>query len=588
MARPEEHLVTNSFTVEDRFNQLKPQIDVKINAFINKGQKIDASESIFREFDTEFEKIKETYEKTEDKKNLSYVKFNYHTRKFFQWLNVIPIQATKHALASLEALIERNKAAPLSAFSLKTMQGHVKREFIFLSKQKVELDSELEKVVFRLIKEKETDEIGFTTTLTGYYIQHIEKEVKEAKIKFSTFKKVEEFEEKINQTIKTLQGKKTNEDKCDLSRSYELLYKMRKKALYSLIKSLAIIKKEHQETAHRIIVQLADNLTQPATLSAKTFSRFLSKIEITNEEKKLNCTYVLIGKEVDKFFAAYLQELWARKNVFGAWKKLDRLRNYLVDKVFNDKIEISEGQLKYFIEEWTLLEVFTKVLLLEIETSKNKQAMQHYWENEVFDSILKNLREIRELFKYEVAPSQDYQLKVITSQFSGGFSEFFVHQLTEEVFENGEVENLIVPEQHKKLLQTIKNAKSKETIYRNFYPDENRSQPDIDIFIENKAAIFVKNGWLSSADRKQICEEIKLCKKINTNKIFYLANFVKNMRQINELSKFFDRLKENYKDNEIIVFDIKDLLHSMLKSVEKNGKSHFNFPETDFYKILDY
>ena len=323
------------------------------------------------------------------------------------------------------------------------------------------------------------------------------------------------------------------------------------------------------------------NYSVKSLRGAEKFIRNLPLKKQNDEKIKIMITL----KEIDKLTAEYYREAHSNKDILKAWSLLDKIKQFLVIKAFKENVHLSDALLRYYGEEWTLLYIFTKTCLLKEEIIKRTQSVNQDWEKDIFAEITKSLEIAEKLFKYEMIDKKDYTLKIMTSTFAGSFSEYFIHELCREFFDYGIIDEK-TPLEFKDLLECIKLAGNKEDIKLNDVLEQDK--PDIDVHIENKCAIFLKNSKIESDEMKKIWEEMKLCRKKEINKVFYGINFIKNIEKIEYIRRSFEKIKLNYSNLDVKVFDIKDLVSVFLYELKKSGKSKLNFSQLNLYRVLDY
>ena len=254
-------------------------------------------------------------------------------------------------------------------------------------------------------------------------------------------------------------------------------------------------------------------------------------------------------------------------------------------KAFKENVPLSDDLLRYYSEEWSLIYVFIKICLLKEELSKRTSSLGQEWEKDIFTEIIGSLEVIESLFKYKMTDKKDYMLKIITSSFSGRFSEYFIYELYQEFSDCGKIDDN-TPQEFRDLLECIISAENKNDIKLNDILEKN--MPDIDIHIKNKCAIFLKNSKIESDEMKQIWKEIELCRKHGIDIVFYGINFIKNIEKIEYIRRSFEKIKIEYTNLNIDVFDIKDLVSVFLDELKRSGKSKLSFSQLDLYKVLDY
>ena len=148
-----------------------------------------------------------------------------------------------------------------------------------------------------------------------------------------------------------------------------------------------------------------------------------------NNSDSENYRIMLSLKEIDKDTARYYFETYHNKDALKGWRILDDIRLKLIKKAFQENIPLSEGLLSYYEEEWALLETFNKIHLLKKDIEKISKKLGKDWETEVFTKIISTLEELTNSFRYVVRDEKANTLKIVSSGFSGKFTEYFIHQL---------------------------------------------------------------------------------------------------------------------------------------------------------------
>jgi len=572
--------------IEKKFNQIKE----KINSYILKNHS-SPPKYLFGEFDYEFTKAEEKYKQQGNKLNLLHMKHNYLWSKSFQYLEENPTKSLKLVIEALSNLLDRHAIRPYEDRSLKNMLGTYKVPLIKISErsESVNFDEiseyfwEFIQKYFSQVKISEYILDILNSLLTLFVEKNYEKKINKLKISFSNLGESEEIAAKILEVADIIES--TSIGKTYLpSLCYESLYKLRRKQLHFIIKSLFFEESnEKKEKIQNLVDKITDEMIFYSKKSLEYAKHYYRQIP---EKKRLgkNIQLMISLKELDKMMAIYYREAYAKKDIFKAWKTMDKIKQYLVKKAFSENIPLSEPLLIYFGEEWTLLYMFAKIYLLKGEIRKRREALSEKWEQEIFDKIADSIEDLEKLFKYEAVDKKGYTLKIISAQFSGGFSEYFIHELFLEFFEYGRIDEE-TPEEFRSLFETIKHSK-REDIKLNDVIVQNK--PDIDIHIKNQSAIFLKNSKIESDELKQIWKEIGICKKCKTNKIFYGINFIKNISNIEYIHRAFEKIKRKNPEVSIGVFDIKDLVSTLLSELKRCGISKLNFSQIDLYKILDY
>jgi len=552
------------------------------------------STDLFKRLDSEFKKVKELYELHGDRLNLLFVEHNYLSRKSIQYLKKDPAKSLILFIRSLSKLMERHIAIrPYPQESFKKMIG-VYHQILNWIEERIELikasgyvRSEFTQFIEKYILSNQDiipDELSdLIVRISIILMRTFERDIDKTKVKSKKdFERIQKLEIEINSIFDILKNLKFIKKSYIPSMHYECLYKLKKKQLHYFVRMIFFeSSKEKREKIQSKIDKMAKQLRNFAEQSLKYYEKFLKSggDDVSESERLCLCL-----KNLDVFASEYYYYAYSKKDIFKAWQKIDEIKQFIVKKVFKEKIPLSENLISYFGEEWSLLYIFAKIYLLKEEVSRRLNALTQDWERDIFSKIVRNLAELEKLFKYEAKYSKDYTLKIITAQFSGGFSEYFIHELFLEYFDNCVIDSK-TPEEFIDLFKCIKNGR-KYDIVLNDHPD--KKEPDIDIHIKGQCAVFLKNTKIDSEAIKEIEREVRLCSKMKIKKIFYGINFIKNLQNVDYIRRKFEEIETNYPQIQIQIFDIKDLVSILIKELERHGRTKPSFSEFDLYKVLDY
>lgn len=573
--------------IEKEFNSIKSII----KGYILQEDSQTPSDALFQRLDDEFKKVKREYEYQNDKKNLLHVEHNYLWSKSFQYLYEDPTKSLSLIIKAFSKLLDRYRLYPYLADSFEKMLGVYEVAFIKIS----------EKGEFINFNQIESEFINFietylsTTSISSDKFEELiniigslyDKKISGLKIPYSNFNESDVLADSIKSILDVLE-KVVNKNYYLLSlrSSYcEALYKLRKKQLHFQVRFLFLEKSEKKKRdAQNIIDQITYEMVDYSRKSLKGAKKFISKLpsEKQNDEK---IKKMITPKEIDKLTAEYYKEAYSNKDILKAVSKMDKIKQFLVMKAFKENIPLSDDLLRYYSEEWALLSVFAMVCLLKEEITKRVSSISQDWERDVFIEITRTLDMAEKLFKYEMVDKKDHTLKIMTSSFAGHFSEYFIHELCQEFFNFGVIDEK-TPSEFRNLLQSITSAENKDDIILNDVLEQGK--PDIDIHIKNKCAIFLKNSKIKTDEVKKIWNEIELCNKKKINNVFYGINFIKNIEKIEYIRQAFERMRLKNPNLDINVFDIEDLVSVFLDELERSGKSKLNFSRSDLYRVLDY
>jgi len=577
--------------IERKFNQICRDI----NRFILREDSQIPPQDLFQQLDDEFENVKKKYKEQNDEVNLLHATHNYLWRKSFQFIQDAPTQSLKLIIKAISILLKRHALREYNNDILERMLGTYEVALIKISEKGESIDfntieSEIKEFLNFYVSYVSENPMSserlptiINTLIHCFVKNHLDKKVNTLKITYSNIRETEALASEIKLILDILEIISTEKSYLP-SECYEILYKLRKKQLHFLVRFIYFERvKEKKQNAQKIIDQITEEFVNYSQRSIKGAQKFIRNLP-TEKQDEDSIKLMITLKEVDKLTAEYYKEAYSNKDILKAWTVMDKIKSFLVMKAFKENVPLSDSLLRYYGEEWALLYIFAKICLLKMEVAKRGGLLSQKWEREVFEQITKSLQIAERLFKYEMTDTKDYTLKIMTSSFSGNFSEYFIYELCQEFFECGLIDDK-TPSDFRDLLECIKLV-SKEDIKLNDVLE--KGKPDIDIHIKNKCAIFLKNAKIESNEMKKIWGEINLCNKNGIHKIFYCINFIKNIEKIEYVRKSFEKIKKYYVDLNLEVFDIKDVVNVLLAELKRSGKSKLNFSELDLYRVLDY
>ena len=577
--------------IERKFNQICRDI----NRFILREDSQIPPQDLFQQLDDEFENVKKKYKEQNDEVNLLHATHNYLWRKSFQFIQDAPTQSLKLIIKAISILLKRHALREYNNDILERMLGTYEVALIKISEKGESIDfntieSEIKEFLNFYVSYVSENPMSserlptiINTLIHCFVKNHLDKKVNTLKITYSNIRETEALASEIKLILDILEIVSTEKSYLP-SECYEILYKLRKKQLHFLVRFIYFERvEEKKQNAQKIIDQITEEFVNYSQRSIKGAQKFIRNLP-TEKQDEDSIKLMITLKEVDKLTAEYYKEAYSNKDILKAWTVMDKIKSFLVMKAFKENVPLSDSLLRYYGEEWALLYIFAKICLLKMEVAKRGGLLSQKWEREVFEQITKSLQIAERLFKYEMTDTKDYTLKIMTSSFSGNFSEYFIYELCQEFFECGLIDDK-TPSDFRDLLECIKLV-SKEDIKLNDVLE--KGKPDIDIHIKNKCAIFLKNAKIESNEMKKIWGEINLCNKNGIHKIFYCINFIKNIEKIEYVRKSFEKVKKYYVDLNLEVFDIKDVVNVLLAELKRSGKSKLNFSELDLYRVLDY
>ncbi len=575
--------------IEKDFNKIKSEI----NNIILKEHKLP-SQTLFLQLDNEFKNAKKKYEKINDQINLLHLEHNYLWCKSFQFLEDNPTKSLLIFISALSKLLERHTLQPYMSNKLKNMLRTYEVPLIKISDKKEIIKFDISKKEFlaflEFVKKTFPDLDALKELLTNIieiFVNNLyNPKIDELKVTNSNIEHIDVFVNEIKSILYFLEKMPSTKSLYLSSKCYEFLYKLRKKQLHFFVKSLYFeISDEKNMDTQSNIDYITNEMVEYSKLSLKKAKKYANPLGYETQKDK-DIILMITLKEIDELSAWYYKEAYSDKDIINAWKIMDKIKHFLVIKAFKENTSISDNLFKFYAEEWSLLSTFAEIVLLKEDINKRINSLNQDWEKEIFKKILNSLEEIQKLFKYKLGGQKDYTLKIMSSSFAGSFSEYFIHHLFKEFFNYGKIDEK-TPSEYKDLLESIKSVENINNIILN---DTifGANQPDIDIHINGRCAIFLKNSKVDSEEIGKIWREIELCNNEKIEMVFYCFNFIKNIEKIEFLRSNIEKIKNKFPHLKIKVYDIEDIIKVLLNELNRSGRSKFNFPELDLYEVLDY
>lgn len=550
---------------EKQFKYLCSKIDEQIQ-----NNKI-VSDNIFEEFKKEYLKLKKIY--ANNRANMNFVKYNYFSRRVYQntMNNNYKINIS---LASILAYLQMNISnTSVYIYKIKMMIEQFNIDNFNEADYFVGRLNSLIKYIIEekiLIKQDPLEVIYLLELRLKKFIDNVNINNKELNDLADNLVK------KMIERFDTIQS--YSRDKKANSVLAESIYKISKKQSIYMVKFLYFEKKEdYRKTVTDKLNKAIEIMVEYSNKSLKIIKKVFKDIEETDKIK-----LVVTLKEIDVYMAMYYKLLYLDKNTNAAWKKINEMKQFLVYKIFNQSVSISEDLMKNITEEWNLLQAFNKISLLRNEIEKLSNNSKTQWIKETLDSINLQFREIERLFRYEENKSSVTKLENIDDSFMGTLIEYLLHDLLNYIKNNEEKIKKKIDIEYENFINYLKQT---ETIILNDKIED--EMPDIDINIKNKTAVLIKNGRLKSDEWKTIKQELVLVSKSEKYmECYYLINFNKNIDNIVQIKESFIKYEKEY--NIIIkVMDIKDFYSNLLNTL-KEPKKKYNFSEEQLYKIFGY
>jgi hypothetical protein len=576
--------------IESKFQELK----MKVWNYILKDDHENIPQSLFQHLEDEFNRIETTYDIRDDKLNLFHVKHNYLLTKFYEFFNKDQTISMELLIDALSFLLERHL---LRKYQPQTFEKMLLPYFVAIGKIKPQAEkihwNQIEGKFLKFL-DKYTKQLNFASKNLGGIFDNLTRLFFEGfyEKRVSTFSTrgeyldANEISSRVNTILSNLMDVHSSRETNTISYGWEILYKIKKRQLHYLVRFNYFEETtEKRQSVKKEIEIITDDMCRYSSYSLKAFEKYY-KNRISNDEgKEEDFLYKKTLKELDTFTASYFLYAYSKLDILKAWNVLDKIKTYLVGKAFKENVPLSDTLLEYYGEEWSVLYIFAKISLLREEIMKREKSVKQEWQKEMFKRISLVLEEEKKLFKYELTLKRDYNLKIMTSQFAGGFSEYLIHDLAQKFYDFGPLD-----EQKQSaffdLFHCIKTMSTKDDIVLNKRLSQN--DPDIDIYMKNKGALFLKNSTIEADEMKQLWKELTLCNNKNIKNVYFGINFVKNIHKIEYIRVNFKKMTKEYSEMYISVFDIKDLVEALFQELERSKMPKTTFQKMDFYRILDY
>jgi hypothetical protein len=574
--------------IEEKFNA----IHAKIRRYVLNAENFRIPpDYLFSEFDREFEKAKHKHEKYQDEMNLLHVESNYYLTKVYQYLQSDPTESLHLFLQALTKLLGRNAMRQYQEDTLERMLGTYMSALIRISYTADNVSYEKVENSFLELLESKSSVFASIKKLADVGSMLCDMFVEKYYAKQASYVKIRSLSEceRFDHLISHLEHvekvmRASLLQKASISKLYNIMYVTRKNQLYYFLTQMFFEKSPDKKQDLQVSIdRITAEMMGCSELSFKNAQLYINAMPRDKREDP-KVKLVIAQHEIDKLTAVYYKEAYSNKDILRAWKIMDEIKHLFVVKAFKDNLSFSEDELAYYGEEWTLLYIFAKICLLKEEVGSRSPSLRQDWERTVFAKIASSLEDIKNYFKYELSDKKDYTLKIMTSTFAGSFSEYLIRELLQKVYDYVSLSNTSTSDFYE-MFACIKSASSRDDIILNWALEKN--QPDVDIYIRDRCAIFLKNAIIDSDKMKKIWNEVDLCKRHGIHRIFYGFNFAKNVQKIEYIRAQFEKMNIGLQMH-IEPFDIKDLISVIFEDLKRNGQTIAHFQELDLFKVLDY
>lgn len=543
----------------------------EIDTFIERKQKIP--DELYKKYDLEYQKLKIEY--SSNRSNMNFVIYNYYLRKIYQE-DVDFDRRLKFSLAALCSYLEININKNIGYIYVSKFKDAIRNIKVINCNSAMQIIVKSIRLMEYInenptkIKQEVTEVLFFYQEQLNIFFKNISIEDR------GQNEETEILSDRMIELFDILQKYKRDTKACMiLSQNIYLLNK--KKSMY-------MVRFLYFETNEEYLLNVSEKLKQSIE-KMNIYSRYSLKIAnkvyngiVENDKIKV----ILTLKQIDVEVATYFKLLYSDKNTNGAWKKINSIKQFIVYKIFNEEITISESLMKNINEEWNLLQAFNKVSILKNEIGKLANNSETKWIKDTLNNINTVFERIEKLFKYDENRSNVTRLENIDDSFSGTLIEYLLYDLVKSIKFNNILLKKIVNREYNELINKIQSSSNIE-LNRIVLPNK----PDIDIDISGETAILIKNAKIKDSEYKTIKQELQFVSDIlKYKKCYYLINFNKNIDNIMELKENFEKLEK--KNNLVIkVIDIKDFYSNLLNCL-KEPKKRYNFSDEQLYKLLGY
>jgi hypothetical protein len=329
----------SSQDIERAFNRIKAEIS---RHTLNAEAFSIPPDSIFSEFDREFEKVKRKHELYHDDINLLHAESNYLLTKTYQYLQNDPTESLHLFLLALTKLLERHTLRQYHEDTLRRMLGTYMSALIKVSDktdnvnyQKVEKDflGLLEGHSNIFVSFKKLTDIG--SMLCNLFVENFYAKQSDYKVhSLSQSKELDSFVDHLKHIMRVM---RTSSQKLAISKLYNVMYVARKNQLHYFLTQMFFEKvsktrQELQLSIDKIIVEMIEY----SKLSLKNSRAYVTAMP-EDKQKSPKVKLVIAQNEIDELTATYYQEAYSNKDILKAWKIMDEIKHIFVIKAFKER-----------------------------------------------------------------------------------------------------------------------------------------------------------------------------------------------------------------------------------------------------------
>jgi hypothetical protein len=320
-----------------------------------------------------------------------------------------------------------------------------------------------------------------------------------------------------------------------------------------------LLKKELHYYLREILKnKVADKLKLESIINQlkKTAGREKNNFKKVNNGKKIDWKKFL--SEIDKLTTEYYNALWLKSDLIKAIEKLEEIFLKIRDNI---NIISTSYMFQHFVNEFLFLQNYFKLLLVANDFkdfSRKKGAYE--WQKKLSNDISNEIISIAtKNFKYNIPQGIRRSLLIVEVSVAGKVLEFIIFYLLKELINHKHQAlpkiNAIRDSAIRNFIELVLNSKSEDIKWSYKINDT-----DIDIFIPDKYAIFLKTGIIGSSDRKRIQKELENSQNFN---VFYFLDIAKNLDVVKDII--------SQQDNRIKFIDIGKFLNEIYDFAERVG-----------------
>jgi len=320
-----------------------------------------------------------------------------------------------------------------------------------------------------------------------------------------------------------------------------------KKELHYYLREILRKKEPDKSNLERVINQMKES-------AGKEKNNFK---KVNNRE---NVDFKKFLSEIDVLTSKYYYALWSEGELIKAIKYLEEIFSKIRK---NLNIIKSVSMFQYFVNEFLFLQNYIKLLLVANDFKNYaKQNNVYEWQKELSNKVYNDIISLaKNEFKYIIPQNIERTILVVERSSAGKFFEFIIFYFLKELLSLKEeaLQGLSkfqdISDDIRNFIKIILNSEVENVKW-----SYKTSDTDIDIFIPNKCAIFLKTGIIGSNDRKRIRKELAISKNYN---VFYLLDIAKNLDVVKEII--------SSQDNRIKLIDIGNFLNEIYEFTKEVG-----------------